>query len=45
MDEAHHSKLTINPGGTKMYQDMRKAFWWPEMKKAVGIFVSECATC
>ena len=23
--ECHHSKLTIHPGGNKMYQDMRKS--------------------
>lgn len=45
MDEAHHSKLTIHPGGNKMYQDMRRMYWWPGMKKDVGCFVAQCAIC
>jgi hypothetical protein len=25
-DEAHHSKLSIHPGSTKMYQDLKENF-------------------
>jgi hypothetical protein len=27
-DKAHLSKFSIHPGSTKMYQDLRKNFWW-----------------
>ena len=27
--EAHHSKYTIHPGVTKMFQDMKRVYWWP----------------
>ncbi|KAK2398171.1 hypothetical protein QL285_059665 [Trifolium repens] len=35
LGEAHKSKLSIHPGATKMYQDLRHDFWWPGMKKDV----------
>ena len=28
MREAHHSRLTVHPGSTKMYHDLRRQFWW-----------------
>ncbi|KAK1682387.1 hypothetical protein QYE76_043235 [Lolium multiflorum] len=28
MKEAHDTPYSIHPGGTKMYQDMKKQFWW-----------------
>ena len=28
-----------------MYQDMRKLFWWPGMKKEIAEFISKCLTC
>ena len=26
--EAHHSKYTIHPGVTKLFQDMKRVYWW-----------------
>ena len=31
LHEAHKSKYTINPGGTKMYQDLKKQYRWKQM--------------
>ncbi|KAK2452021.1 putative mitochondrial protein [Trifolium repens] len=45
LEEGHRSGLSINPGATKMYQDLRKLFWWPSMKKEVAEFVYACLTC
>jgi hypothetical protein len=28
MDEAHCSRYSIHPGTNKMYQDLKKNFWW-----------------
>ena len=36
LEEAHKSKLSIHPSTTKMYQDLKKMFWWPKMKKEVA---------
>ncbi|XP_050915611.1 uncharacterized protein LOC127130688 [Lathyrus oleraceus] len=33
LKEGHRSGLSIHLGATKMYQDMKKLFWWPRMKK------------
>nr|GFA72374.1 putative reverse transcriptase domain-containing protein [Tanacetum cinerariifolium] len=32
MHESHKSKYSIHPGSDKMYQDMEKLYWWPNMK-------------
>ena len=32
LDEAHKSLMTINLGGTKMYKDLKRNFWWEGMK-------------
>ena len=45
LSEAHHSKYTIHPGVTKMFQDMKRVYWWPGMKRDVATFVAKCLTC
>ena len=42
--EGHYSSYTIDPGGTKMYQDLRRQFWWNGMKSDVVGFVAKCLT-
>ncbi|GKF64415.1 putative reverse transcriptase domain-containing protein, partial [Tanacetum coccineum] len=32
MLESHKSKYSIHPGSDKMYHDLRKLYWWPNMK-------------
>ncbi|GKB78528.1 putative reverse transcriptase domain-containing protein [Tanacetum coccineum] len=32
MNESHKSKYSIHPGSDKIYQDMKKLYWWPNMK-------------
>jgi hypothetical protein len=44
-DEAHLSKFSIHPRSTKMYQDLRKKFWWSNMKVDIAKYVAECDTC
>ncbi|KAJ9544996.1 hypothetical protein OSB04_024703 [Centaurea solstitialis] len=43
--EAHKSRLSIHPGSTKMYQDLRLDYWWPGMKTDIGRYVEKCTTC
>jgi len=45
LNEVHKSKLSFHPRSTKMYQDLRKDFWWNGMKKDVAEYVSKCLTC
>src|ERR1051325_7148683 len=45
LEESHRSNLSIHPGATKMYQDLRKLFWWSGMKREVAQFVYACLTC
>ena len=35
LEESHRSNLSIHPGTTKMYQDLKKLFWWSGMKREV----------
>jgi hypothetical protein len=45
LEEGHRSNLSIHPGATKMYQDLKGMFWWPGMKKEVANFAYACLTC
>nr|GFB35337.1 putative reverse transcriptase domain-containing protein [Tanacetum cinerariifolium] len=45
MHESHKSKYSIHPGSDKMYQDLKKLYWWPNMKANIATFVSKCLTC
>ncbi|GKE44758.1 putative reverse transcriptase domain-containing protein, partial [Tanacetum coccineum] len=44
MHESHKSKNSIHPGSDKMYQDMNKLYWWPNMKADIATYVSKCLT-
>ena len=36
MEDAHKNNFTIYASITKMYQDLKKIFWWAEMKKNIA---------
>ncbi|GKD30993.1 putative reverse transcriptase domain-containing protein [Tanacetum coccineum] len=45
MDKA----FEVRPDGTrcsdKMYQDLKKLYWWPNMKAIIAEYVDKCLTC
>ncbi|XP_058741055.1 uncharacterized protein LOC131613397 [Vicia villosa] len=45
LEESHRSNLSIYPGATKMYQDLKNLSRWPGMKRDVVQFVYACLTC
>lgn len=45
MFEAHKSRMSVHPGSTKMYHDLRSEYWWPGMKRDIGRYVEQCVTC
>ncbi|GAU37353.1 hypothetical protein TSUD_395350 [Trifolium subterraneum] len=45
LEEAHKSGFSIHPGSTKMYHDLKKDYWWPDMKTEIVEFVSRCIVC
>ncbi|GJW87873.1 putative reverse transcriptase domain-containing protein [Tanacetum coccineum] len=45
MHKSHKSKYSIHPGSDKMYQEMKKLYWWPNMKANIATYVSKCLTC
>jgi hypothetical protein len=45
MSESHHTPYTMHLGGTKMYRDVNKSYWWNNMKKDIAKFVEQCSTC
>ncbi|GJR04505.1 putative reverse transcriptase domain-containing protein [Tanacetum coccineum] len=38
-------KYSIHPGSDKMYQDLKKLYWWPNMKAIIAEYVGKCLTC
>ncbi|KAG8478790.1 hypothetical protein CXB51_028614 [Gossypium anomalum] len=45
LQEAHSSYFSIHPGSTKMYNDLKKMYWWNGMKRDISEFVSKCLIC
>ncbi|GKB36819.1 putative reverse transcriptase domain-containing protein [Tanacetum coccineum] len=40
MHESHKLKYSIHPESDKMYQDLKKLYWWPNMKAEIATYVS-----
>ncbi|GJY08485.1 putative reverse transcriptase domain-containing protein [Tanacetum coccineum] len=45
MHESYKSNYSIHPGSDKMYQDLKKLYWWPNMKAIIAEYVGKCLTC
>nr|GEW22265.1 putative reverse transcriptase domain-containing protein [Tanacetum cinerariifolium] len=45
MHESHKSNYSIHPGSDKMNQDLKKLYWWPNMKVEFATYVSKCLIC
>ncbi|GJU81032.1 putative reverse transcriptase domain-containing protein, partial [Tanacetum coccineum] len=45
MHESYKSKYSIHLGSDQMYQDMKKLYWWPNMKADITTYVIKCLTC
>ncbi|GJZ81829.1 ribonuclease H-like domain-containing protein [Tanacetum coccineum] len=43
-NESHKSKYSIHSGSDKMYQDLKKLYWWPNMKAIIAEYVGKCLT-
>ncbi|GKA71807.1 putative reverse transcriptase domain-containing protein [Tanacetum coccineum] len=44
LHESHKSKYSIHPGSDKMYHDLKKLYWWTNMKAIIAEYVSKCLT-
>ncbi|GJV90343.1 putative reverse transcriptase domain-containing protein [Tanacetum coccineum] len=40
MNESHKSKCSIHPRSNKMYYDLKKSYWWPNIKAEIATYVS-----
>jgi hypothetical protein len=45
LKEAHETEYSIHPGSEKMYQDLKKRFWWYGMKREIAEYVVVCDIC
>nr|GEU85420.1 putative reverse transcriptase domain-containing protein [Tanacetum cinerariifolium] len=41
LHESRKSKYSIHPGSTKMYQDLRRLYWWLNMKADIATYVDK----
>ncbi|GJR62701.1 putative reverse transcriptase domain-containing protein [Tanacetum coccineum] len=41
MHESHKSKYSIHPGSEKMYQDLKKLYWWPNIKAEIATYETD----
>ncbi|GJX23670.1 putative reverse transcriptase domain-containing protein [Tanacetum coccineum] len=44
MHESHKSKYSIHLGSDKMYHNLKKLYWWPNMKAEIATYVNKCLT-
>jgi hypothetical protein len=42
LKEAHKTTYSIHPESEKMYQDLKRRFWWYGMKKEITEYVTIC---
>jgi hypothetical protein len=45
LKDAHETAYSIHPGSEKMYQDLKKRFWWYGMKREIAEYVPRCDSC
>jgi IS30 family transposase len=45
LKEAHETAYSIHPVSEKMYQDLKKKFWWYGMKREIAEHVAMCDSC
>ncbi|KAA3457172.1 DNA/RNA polymerases superfamily protein [Gossypium australe] len=45
LNKAHSGYLSVHLGSTKMYNDLKKFYWWPGMKRDISEFVTRCLIC
>jgi hypothetical protein len=43
--KAHSPELSIYPGSSKMYHDLKPHYWWTKMRKEIAAYVARCDTC
>ncbi|GJW00711.1 reverse transcriptase domain-containing protein [Tanacetum coccineum] len=44
-DRNAHQDPNVVTGSDKMYQDLKKLYWWPNMKAIITEYVGKCLTC
>jgi hypothetical protein len=42
LKETHETAYFIHPSSEKMYQDLKKRFWWYGMKREIAEYVARC---
>jgi hypothetical protein len=45
ISKAHSSKLSIHPGSSNMYHDLKPHYWWTKVRKDIVAYVARCDAC
>ncbi|KAA3462006.1 integrase [Gossypium australe] len=45
LHETDSECLSVHPGSTKMYNDLKQLYWWLSLKQDISDFASRCFVC
>ncbi|KAG8481801.1 hypothetical protein CXB51_026415 [Gossypium anomalum] len=45
LSEAYSGPMSVHPSSRKMYNDLKRQFWWSGMKRDISNFISKCLIC
>ena len=45
LKKAYNSRFSIHFGGTKIYQDLKRNYWWKGMKREIAEYIAKCLVC
>jgi len=45
LDEGHNTPHSVDPGGNKLYKNLKQTFWCCNTKQEVATYMAKCLTC
>ena len=45
LDKGYNTPHSVHPRGNELYKDLKRTFWWSNIKQEVAEYVAKCLTC